>query len=126
MEKWCYGFDKLAERVKEYTPEKVSKITWVSSEKIVEAARMFAVNKPVCTLEGMGVAHQPNAHSAIHARYILTGDYRKHRRCWRDELLRPNLRLIIEHEMELFDALPKEQRLKQIGLDRFKLESWPG
>ncbi len=124
--KWCYGFDKLAERVKEYTPEKISEIAWVSSEKIVEAARMFATNKPACVLEGMGVAHQHNAHAAIHARYILTAITGNIDVRGGDELLGPNLKLITEHEMEMPNVLLKEQRLKQIGSDRFKLESWPG
>jgi anaerobic selenocysteine-containing dehydrogenase len=124
--KWCYGFDKLAERVKEYTPQKVSEIAWVSPEKIIKAAEMFATNKPACAMEGMGVAQQPNAHAALQARYILTAITGNIDIPGGDELLGPNLQLITEHEMEMWDAIPKEQRLKQIGCDRFKLLSWPG
>ncbi len=39
VEKWCFGFDKLKERTKQYTPEKVAEVTWVPAEKIREAAR---------------------------------------------------------------------------------------
>ncbi len=46
VDKWTYGFDQLAERVKEYPPSRVSEITWVPEEKIVAAARMFANSKP--------------------------------------------------------------------------------
>ena len=46
VENWTHGFDKLAERVKEYPPEKVEVITWVPKNKIIEAARIFATNKP--------------------------------------------------------------------------------
>ena len=28
VRKWCYGFDELRERVREYPPEKVAEITW--------------------------------------------------------------------------------------------------
>jgi len=46
VEKWCYGFDELKKRVQEYPPEKVADITWVPQEKIIEAARLYATNKP--------------------------------------------------------------------------------
>lgn len=39
---WCYGFDELADRASEYTPERVAEITWVPAEKIYEAARAIA------------------------------------------------------------------------------------
>ncbi len=42
VENWCYGFEDLAERVKEYPVEKVSEITWISAEKILAATRSFA------------------------------------------------------------------------------------
>jgi len=46
VEKWTYGFNELKNRVQEYPPEKVSEITWIPKDKIVEAARIFATNKP--------------------------------------------------------------------------------
>ncbi len=46
VEKWTYGFDKLAERVQQYPPEKAAEISWVPKEKIIQAARMYATNKP--------------------------------------------------------------------------------
>lgn len=39
---WCYGFDELREAVWDYTPERTAEITWVPTEKIIEAARMIA------------------------------------------------------------------------------------
>lgn len=38
----------------------------------------------------------------------------------------PNPKLITEHEMEMPQILPPQQRFKQIGCDKFKLQSWPG
>lgn len=55
VDRWCYGFDKLAERVKEYTPEKVAAITWVPAEKIKEAARMYATTKPAALHQRVAV-----------------------------------------------------------------------
>ena len=42
VEKWCYGFEQLAEAVEPYTLEKTAEITWVEPEKIEKAARMMA------------------------------------------------------------------------------------
>lgn len=49
VEKWCYGFDEFAERVSEFTPEKVAEITWVDENELVEAARAIA------TADGMAL-----------------------------------------------------------------------
>src|SRR4030042_4209269 len=46
VNQWTFGFEQLKERASEYTPEKVSEITWISAEKIKESARMYATNKP--------------------------------------------------------------------------------
>jgi len=57
VEKWCYGFDKLRERVQRYPPEKVAAITWVPKEKIVEAARFYARSKPAAIQWGTCFDH---------------------------------------------------------------------
>lgn len=55
VEKWCYGFDKLAERVKEYSPEKVKGITWIPAEKIREAAITYATDRPASFTFGVSL-----------------------------------------------------------------------
>lgn len=52
VEKYCMGFDRLAEHVKQYTPERVSEITWIPAEDIRKAARIFATTKPACIVPG--------------------------------------------------------------------------
>ena len=52
IDKYCLGFDKLREHVKEYTPEKVSEITWVPAEDIRKVARLFATSKPAAVVPG--------------------------------------------------------------------------
>ena len=41
-----HGFEQLRERVQEYTPERVSEITWAPVEHIKESARMYATMGP--------------------------------------------------------------------------------
>jgi anaerobic selenocysteine-containing dehydrogenase len=48
VDKNCIGFDLLAERTRDYTPRRVSEITWVEEKSIVAAARLFAQTKPAC------------------------------------------------------------------------------
>jgi len=60
VSEWTIGFDKLRERVQEYSLEKVEKITWVPKEKIIEAARLFAKTKPASVHHRMGVTMNTN------------------------------------------------------------------
>jgi len=68
----------LWERVKDYTPEKVSEITWVPKDKIVETTRFFAKNKPAGVHSGAGVDQSVSAFGALRALAImmaLTGNF---------------------------------------------------
>jgi anaerobic selenocysteine-containing dehydrogenase len=67
VDRWCYGFDKVVERTKEYPPEEAAKITWVPAEKIREAARMYATVRPGLSVNGMGMEHLENQQEAIQA-----------------------------------------------------------
>jgi thiosulfate reductase/polysulfide reductase chain A len=129
VEKWTVGFDQLRERVKEYTPERVADITWVSPDKIRESARMYATTKPAIIMSGVKTDQiGRNATQTTRAQCILraitgnlditggerlggTGDIRK---------------VIPDEEMELNGKLSAEQRRKQLGTDRFKLFTYPG
>ncbi|MFC1985281.1 molybdopterin-dependent oxidoreductase, partial [Chloroflexota bacterium] len=53
--KWCLGFDELKERVQDYPPEKVEEITWVPREKVVEAARTYALTKPASITQVLAI-----------------------------------------------------------------------
>lgn len=64
VEKWCSGFDQLAEKVKPYTPERAEQITWVPADLIVAAARMFATAKPAHIPFGLGVAESGKSTTA--------------------------------------------------------------
>jgi anaerobic selenocysteine-containing dehydrogenase len=46
INKYCIGFEEHGKMASEYTPKKVSEITWVPEETIVKAARLYATNGP--------------------------------------------------------------------------------
>ncbi|MBC8492596.1 MAG: molybdopterin-dependent oxidoreductase [Chloroflexi bacterium] len=69
--KWTHGFDKLAERVVEYTPEWAEPITWVPSGLIREAARAYATTRPACLDWGVAVEQTPNSTQTLRALAIL-------------------------------------------------------
>lgn len=64
---WTYGFDQLAERAKEYPPEKVEEITWIPAETIRQMARMYATSKPAANFAGTIVEHNTNGFQAERA-----------------------------------------------------------
>ncbi len=124
VEKWCYGFDDLVKRVKEYPPEEMAKVTWVPAKKIKEAARMFATNKPAMGAHGMGHEHHRDTASADRARFILmaiTGNIDIEG----GEYIPGPPRCIPEAALEGREYITEKQRQKQIGLDRFRVVSHP-
>jgi len=58
VEKWCNGFDKLVEHVKDKTPEWAAKISGVAASDISKVARMYAKTKKAAILEGVGHLNQ--------------------------------------------------------------------
>jgi len=80
VDKWCFGFDQLAERVADFTPAKAAEITWVPEEKIIAAARMFASAERGAVQWGLAVDQTKysfgTAH-AINALIAITGNVDK-------------------------------------------------
>lgn len=122
---WCYGFDKVVERAKDYTPEKVAKITWIPAEKIREAARMYALNRPAVAVHAMGIEHLQDNFQAIQARYILTAITGDVDAPGGEYLPGPSI-LMPTYEIECEHMLSAEQKQKQLGADRFRALAWPG
>jgi anaerobic selenocysteine-containing dehydrogenase len=120
VEKWTYGFDELKERVKDYTPEKVSEITWVPKEKIIQAARLFAVDTPGCIQVGSSLERQANCGNTLRAITCLMGLCGNIERpgsmvSW----VLPKTGLIEDFYLEI--PLTDEMKKKIIGGDKFKL-----
>ena len=66
VEKWCYGFEQLAERVKEMPVEKAAEITGVDAGLIAEAARVYAAAKPAQIAWGLAIDQKSNGVQAGH------------------------------------------------------------
>ncbi len=136
VEKWAMGFDQLKERVQDYSAEKVSEITWIPKEKIVDAARMYATHKPAVITQGLALECQGvNSIQAIRARSILrsvTGNLDVKG----GELLGApgtflgvigeGSKVIHDVEMELNELITAAQREKQLGGKEYRLFGFSG
>jgi len=121
VEKWCYGFDKARERAEEYPPEKVELITQVPADKIREAARVYALNRPGCFIEGMGVEQSQNNAATLQARWILAGLTANINVEGGEEQNGPHPTQRNRWQVEPRAIPPREQFTKMLGADRFKL-----
>ena len=125
VDKWCHGFDKLAQRVRDFTPERAADITGVPAESIREAARMYATVKPAQIFHTNGLEEQANATPALHSRYILAAITGNIDVPGGDIMMEPHATYRVDAEYEEVEMLSPQQRAKMIGSDRFKLYTWP-
>ncbi len=126
---WTVGFEDLKSAVADYTPQRVAEITWLTPEQVVESARRYAMTKPAMITWGFGLDKQGvNATQAARARCCLraiTGNLDVvggEPLGWND----PIGKIIGDDEMEFNEALPAEQRAKQLGADEYALFGFPG
>ncbi|MFP5204255.1 MAG: molybdopterin-dependent oxidoreductase, partial [Acidobacteriota bacterium] len=76
-----HGFDPLAERVREYTPERVAAWTGMTAAQVEQLAREYAGTRPAVIRLNYGVQRQENGGAAVRAICMLpalTGAW-KHR-----------------------------------------------
>lgn len=71
VEKWTVGFEKLKLHVLDYTPEKVSEITWVPKDLIVRAALEYATSRSSHVVWGNALDHNINSFQTARAISIL-------------------------------------------------------
>ncbi len=126
---WTVGFDELRTAVADYTPNRVSELTWLSPEQVVKSARMYAMSRPAVITWGFGVDKQgTNATQSARARCLLraiTGNLDVpggELLGWAD----PVGKIIGDDEMESNQALPASQRAKQLGADLYPFFGFPG
>ncbi len=78
VENWCSGFEELAERAKEWTPEKVEAVTWVPKEVLYEATKAYAMNSPGSAIQwGLPIDQDPDGvhvAQAINDIWAITGN----------------------------------------------------
>jgi anaerobic selenocysteine-containing dehydrogenase len=73
VEKYSFGFDRLTEHIRPFTPEWAAPITRVNAADIRAAARTFALTKPSCLQWGNGVDTSVNGFQTGRALLILMG-----------------------------------------------------
>lgn len=75
---YAYGFEDYAAYVKDFTPERVSEITWVPTDKIVAAAKLYGSSKPAqLTVSQEAIVQHTNGiqnHRAVMLLSALTGN----------------------------------------------------
>lgn len=122
VRKWTHGFDRLAQRVRRYTPEWAAPITWVPAEKIRAAARLWIEAQPGALEWGSAIEHTPNTIQTVRAISMfpaLTGNIDTPGGwCFGMRALAPF--------PFLPEVLPEEQRRKRLGADRFRVLSGAG
>jgi len=127
IDKWCHGYDKLAERVQQFTPEWASKISWVPKEKIIKCARMYAQAKPASIEIGRPVEGNPEGNQVImniHRLIAITGNLDKP---GGNVICRPAYQVTTypystEEVIQLYGAeLHAKLSSKRIGADKYPL-----
>jgi len=73
VEKYGFGFDRLAAHVRPFTPVWAHPITRIPASLITETARAFATTKPACIQWGNGIDTSTNAFQTGRALLILMG-----------------------------------------------------
>lgn len=117
VRRWTHGFEALAERVGEYTPEWAEPITWVKADDIRAAARLFARTRPAMLEWGCAIEHTPKCIQTVRAVSMLpalTGNIDV-----------PGGWVFGMHGLgrfpSLIENLTPETNAKRLGADRFKL-----
>ncbi len=71
VDSWTVGFSELRAHLDHYPLDRISKITWIPEEKIVEAAHLFSKTKPACIQWGNALEHNRNSFQCARALLIL-------------------------------------------------------
>lgn len=125
VEKWTTGFDELAARAADYTPEAAEKITGVPAADIVAAARMYA-DGPSTFLSGHGIdafAGGAQVFRAFHCLVAISGNVDRAGGNLRNKKPKGFFSYLeLLHRREF--RLPEEVERKTIGADAYPL--WAG
>lgn len=117
VSEWTHGFDRLAERVRGYSPEWAEPITWVPAADIRAAARLYAATRPSMMEWGCAIEHTPNCIQTVRAISMLPA-------------LTGNIDVPggwvlgmkgLGRFPSLIENLSPEMNAKRLGADRFKM-----
>ncbi len=125
VERWCHGFEALAERAAGFTPERVAALTGVPAEQIVTAARHYA-SGPSVFVSGHGIDAASNGvqtFRAFHCLVAISGNLDRlggNRRAKRPGGFLTYMDLLHDKRFRLPEAVERQT----IGTERFPL--WAG
>lgn len=125
VEQWCRGFDALAERAIRYSPQRVSAMSGVPAQQIIQAARFYA-NGPSSFVSGHGIDAASNGvqtFRAFHCLVAISGNVDRlggNRRAKRPPGFLTYLDLLHDPRFRLPEAVERQT----IGAERFPL--WAG
>lgn len=71
LENWTKGFPELREHLRRYPLERVSEITWVPKDLILEAARLYSRTKPASLQWGNAIEHNIDSFQCARTLLIL-------------------------------------------------------
>jgi anaerobic selenocysteine-containing dehydrogenase len=125
VEKWCHGFERLADRAKKFTPKYAANISGVSANDIVTAAKWYA-NGPSCFVSGHGIdafSAGVQTYRAFHALVAISGNLDRvggNRRVKKPRGFTNYIEVLHKPEFRL----PHNTEERTIGADQFPL--WAG
>jgi len=126
VKKWTVGFDRFAERVEGYSPEKVEAITWVPAETIRAASRLYATTKPACLQWGLGLDQNMNNFQTARAVLCLSGITGNIDAPGGDVFWVPPANVVPQNfqlnpSIVLADKIPPEMWSKKIGAGQYRV-----
>lgn len=125
VDKWCHGFEALAERAADYPASRAAAISQVPEEQITRAAALYA-NGPSCFVSGHGIdafSAGVQTFRAFHALVAISGNLDRkggNRRSKRPAGFTNYIEVLHKPDFRL----PLEVEKQTIGADRFPL--WAG
>ena len=81
VDEFCYGFEEMKERAKEYAPEKVEKIVGIPSDDIRKVARIFATSGAAGIWFGLGLIQNANTVQS-HRAYMILCFNKQYQQAW--------------------------------------------
>ena len=115
-----HGWEPFLKRVNEYPLDKVEAITWVSKDKIREAARLFATTKPAAIQWGVAIEQQISCadnNRSLMALMGITGNIDVPG----GQVLFKTPKIRNVGQFGAHKQLSREQAQKRLGGDRFRL-----
>lgn len=129
VENYTLGFEELRTAAESYTPEKVSEITTIPVDLIIESAKMYATERPGVIPFGLGLDKQGvNSTQCARGRAILRAITGNLEIPGGDNFsMAGGIGKIRDAEyLEINEVIPQSQRAKQLGADKYPFFGFPG